>query len=52
MTVADLIAQLELCEPDFTVRVREPRDERDSDGTFTVAAIVPGEDDPVVYLTA
>ena len=52
MTVSDLIAQLQQCEPDLTVQVLEPRDERDSDGMFTVGAIVPADKEPVLYITA
>jgi hypothetical protein len=52
VTVSDLIAQLQHCEPDFTVQVLEPRDERDRDGMFTVGAIVPADKEPVLYITA
>ncbi len=52
MTVAQMIAQLQLCEPDFEVQVLEPRDERDSDGMFTVGGLVPADKEPVMFITA
>jgi hypothetical protein len=52
VTVADLIAQLQLCEPNFDVQVLEPRDERDRDGMFPVGALVPADKDPVMFITA
>jgi hypothetical protein len=52
MTVADMIAQLQLCEPDFEVSVLEPRDERDSDGMFPVGGLVPADKEPVIFITA
>jgi hypothetical protein len=52
VTVSEMSAQLQLCEPDFEVQVLEPRDERDSDGMFTVGGLVPADKEPVMFITA
>jgi hypothetical protein len=52
VTVDDLIAQLQLCEPNLDVQVLEPRDERDRDGMFPVGGLVPADKEPVIFITA
>ena len=52
MTVDELIAQLQQCPPQFDVQVLEPRNEKDADGMFSVAIVVPADKTPTIYLTA
>ena len=52
MTVDQLIAQLQLCPPEFDVQALEPRDERDANGMYEVAYVVPADKEPTIYLTA
>jgi hypothetical protein len=48
----ELIAQLQQCPPEFDVQVLEPRNEKDADGMFSVAIVVPADKTPTIYLTA
>src|SRR3954447_14757409 len=52
VTVDELIAQLQQCPQDFDVQVLEPRNEKDADGMFSVAIVVPADKTPTIYLTA
>jgi hypothetical protein len=52
VTVDELIAQSQHCPPEFEVQVLEPRNEKDADGMFSVAIVVPADKTPTIYLTA
>jgi hypothetical protein len=52
VTVDELIAQLQQCPQEFEVQVLEPRNEKDADGMFSVANVVPADKTPTIYLTA
>jgi hypothetical protein len=52
VTVDELIAQLQQCPQEFEVQVLEPRYEKDADGMFSVANVVPADKTPTIYLTA